>query len=101
MQLLLKQGKSFRASKSSYDDLFQFAESAVRLLVAARPFTIADFILRVDIMQANNGRFVVNEFESFEAFIFDPSTGVQENRCQQQLVDYYYDMFTNFYPALK
>ena len=62
MQILHKQGNLFRVSKSSYEGLFQSVESAVRLLAAARPFTIADFISCVDIMQATDGRFVVNEF---------------------------------------
>lgn len=84
------QGKSFRESFQSYQDLFEFAELAVRLLHAAKPFCMADFVLRVDIMQANDGRFVVNEFESFEAYVCCSSRdGRDQIAC--------YDFMTNYW----
>ena len=59
--------------------------------------TIADFILRVDIMQANNGRFVVNEFESFEAFVCDSSpSGKNELACQHFMGDYWTNVLTHY-----
>ena len=89
------QGKSFRADCQSYEDLFEFAEAAVRLLAKTRHFTIADFILRVDVMQSNSGRFVVNEFESFEAFVCDSKpSGKNELDCQQFLHDYWVNVLT-------
>ena len=89
--------RSFRANKKSYKDFFKFAETAVRLLVQARPLTIADFILRIDIMQANNGRFVVNEFESFGAFICDSSpSSKNELACQHFMGDYWTNVLTHY-----
>ena len=50
-----------------YDSLLQFANEAVRRFVTNVPFAIIDGLFRVDIFQTQEGRLVVNEFESLEA----------------------------------
>jgi hypothetical protein len=47
--------------------LYPFAESCLKRLKMARPGTIDKGLVRVDIMQDNSGKMIVNEFESFEA----------------------------------
>jgi hypothetical protein len=68
-------------SKSPHTRLFEFAETAVKLLADAQPHAILDGLVRVDIFETQekesyvdaNGiiglrnRWVVNEFESIEA----------------------------------
>jgi hypothetical protein len=61
-------GKSF--SSSPHDQLFKFAEEALKLLKRNCPATIHDGLIRVDVMIADDGRPIVNEFESFEACYF-------------------------------
>jgi len=52
---------------STPPEIMQFAEDAVKELKKARPATIDDGLLRVDIMCTRDNRMVVNEFESLEA----------------------------------
>jgi hypothetical protein len=56
-------GKKF----ADKDIIFAFAENALRNLCDAIPGTISKMLVRVDVMCLNDGRLVVNEFESFEA----------------------------------
>jgi hypothetical protein len=49
------------------EELFEFAENAVRMLKAAWPASLTDGLFRVDIFQTAEGKLVVNEFESLEA----------------------------------
>lgn len=49
------------------DTLFRFAEQSLRTLKIMRPGTISEGVVRVDIMQRNDGVMIVNEFEGFEA----------------------------------
>ena len=46
----------------------RFAEESVAHLLSACPASLGRFLLRVDIMQRGDGRMIVNEFESLEAF---------------------------------
>jgi hypothetical protein len=48
-------------------DVLSYATTAIDILKRADPHAILDGLVRVDIFQLANGRFVVNEFESFEA----------------------------------
>ena len=54
---------------STPPEIMQFAEDAVKELKKARPATIDDGLLRVDIMSTRDNRMVVNEFESLEAAV--------------------------------
>jgi len=49
------------------DTLLQFANEAVSRFVTNIPFAITDGLFRVDIFQTQEGKLVVNEFESLEA----------------------------------
>ena len=69
-------------SKHPHTEIFQFAESAVKVLAKNCPAAIVDGLIRVDIFQRNDGKFVVNEFESFEAD-FNPSGSHRDNlKCK-------------------
>jgi hypothetical protein len=57
--------KSF--SKPPHDELFQFARSAVEKLKLNCSESIVDGLIRVDIFQNKEKKFVVNEFESLDA----------------------------------
>lgn len=56
-------GKSF----AHYQDVMQFAKTAINELLFHCPSVLIDGLFRVDIMSTVTGRFVVNEFESIEA----------------------------------
>lgn len=47
--------------------IFSFAEESLHMLSLKLPGTISNMLVRVDVMCLADGRFVVNEFESFEA----------------------------------
>ena len=76
-------GKGSHAfSQHPHTEIFQFAESAVKVLAKNCPAAIVDGMIRVDIFQRKDGKFVVNEFESFEAD-FNPSGNRKEYlKCQ-------------------
>ena len=69
------------------ETLFRFAEESLRLLKYYRPGTISDGLVRVDIMQRNDGVMIVNEFEGFEA-------GFEKSAATQGLVG---TCLTNFW----
>lgn len=52
---------------STEAEIFKFAEDALRILKTNRRGTIADGLVRVDVMERNDGKLIVNEFEGFEA----------------------------------
>lgn len=54
--------------KQEMSKLYRFAEGCLQILKEKRPGTIADGLVRVDVMQRNDKAFIVNEFEGFEAF---------------------------------
>lgn len=56
-------GRSFADKKS----IEEFAQRAADALKSACPASITDMLFRVDVMQLSSDKFVVNEFESFEA----------------------------------
>jgi hypothetical protein len=58
-------GTSF--SCSPHEVLFDFVRSAVRALKSKVPGFMCEGLVRVDVFLRQDGRFVVNEFESFEA----------------------------------
>jgi hypothetical protein len=49
------------------DDVLSYATTAIGILKRANPHAILDGLVRVDIFQLEDGRLVVNEFESLEA----------------------------------
>jgi hypothetical protein len=51
----------------STEDLFFFAETALRALCQSMDGIIFDGLVRVDVFKTKTGRLVVNEFESLEA----------------------------------
>lgn len=63
-------------------DILQFAETAVHILESYVPFTIANFLIRVDIMQRNDGSLVVNEFESMEACFFSNRPHLRQHQAE-------------------
>ena len=54
-------------STPPHKELFGFAETAVQRLCQMCAGAIGNFLVRVDIMKMSSGKWVVNEFESFEA----------------------------------
>jgi hypothetical protein len=54
-------------SKPPYTDLLEFADIALQKLKKNCPETISDGLIRVDIFQNENKKFIVNEFESLDA----------------------------------
>lgn len=61
---------------SNEAEIFRFAEDALKILKAKRRGTIADGLVRVDVMERNDGKLIVNEFESFEALFAGPHEAV-------------------------
>jgi hypothetical protein len=59
--------RAFSKVPHTRQDILDFAKLAVMHLHRACPAAITSFMLRVDIMESNDGRFIVNEFESLEA----------------------------------
>ena len=59
--------KAFCPTESDKVELFLFAEESLRLLKKSQPGTIDDGLIRVDKMITDEGKMIVNEFESFEA----------------------------------
>lgn len=57
------QGKRFFIE----DKQLSFAEESLMLLKQRRPSTITEGLVRVNVMQRNDGVMIVNEFESLEA----------------------------------
>jgi len=55
---------------NAFDGLREFAQSAVLKLKRECAGSLCDFIIRVDIMSREDGSFVVNEYESFEAIFY-------------------------------
>ena len=58
-----EQGKRFFIE----DKQLSFAEESLMLLKQRRPSTITEGLVRVNVMQRNDGVMIVNEFESLEA----------------------------------
>lgn len=73
-------GKAF--SRPPHGALFSFAEKAVQRLKRARPATLSECVIRVDIFQRSDGDLVVNEFESLEARIYGTSHAKEESSAQ-------------------
>ena len=62
-----KAGHRSAFSLAPHVGILAFAEHAIQVLKANIPATLSDFLIRVDVMQMNDGTLVVNEFESMEA----------------------------------
>ena len=60
-------GTSF--SCSPHVVLFDFVRNAIRALKSKVPGFMCEGLVRVDVFMRQDGRFVVNEFESFEASV--------------------------------
>jgi hypothetical protein len=50
--------------------LANFVETAIQVLKTGNPNSITESVVRVDVFQRNDGKMVVNEFESLEAGIW-------------------------------
>jgi hypothetical protein len=81
-----KSGKSFL----SKNNLFHFAELAIKSLKKNIPATIIDGLTRVDIMVTDNGRPIVNEFESLEATFYSNSTNNNDELITQNFLQEYW-----------
>ena len=81
---------------ASKQELFLFAESAVRCLKQNRPGSLVEGLMRVDIMQNCRGNMVVNEFESLEA-IYESS----DREAAEVMSGVHYFMFTHWLNAIK
>ena len=68
LNLVNSVGVSF--SSPPHSSLFQFCENAISLLRERRPESITDGIVRVDVFQNREGKYIVNEFESLEAITY-------------------------------
>jgi hypothetical protein len=56
-------------SCSPHVALFDFVRNAIRALKSKVPGFMCEGLVRVDVFMRQDGRFVVNEFESFEASV--------------------------------
>ena len=56
-------------SSSPHVLLFDFVRNAIRALKSKVPGFMCEGLIRVDVFMRQDGRFVVNEFESFEACV--------------------------------
>jgi hypothetical protein len=81
-----KSGKSFL---SKYE-LFEFAENAMKRLKCKIPSVIADGLTRVDIMVTDDGRIIVNEFESLEATYYSNSVNTNEELITERFLKLYW-----------
>ena len=92
---------TYAFSKRPHTEIFQFAESAVKVLAKNCPTAIVDGMIRVDIFQRKDGKFVVNEFESFEAD-FNPAGNDYRDKLKCHLIskmERYYKILLRKYIA--
>jgi hypothetical protein len=87
-----KETRAFTKTGRCRQDILDFAEIAVRRLHVACPSALTEFLVRVDIMESNEGNMIVNEFESFEA-MFQTSAS-EEVKTQSFLIDHWTDVFS-------
>jgi len=81
------------AAEDQRQDILAFAMEAVELLRARCPYSLAHFMLRVDVMQRADGQLIVNEFESLEAFISGPV--LLEEAADRWLVEFWLSLLTS------
>ena len=88
----MQRGVAFSVDPRHHRDVKEFAAKAVGALKLGCPHCLSDFIIRVDIMQMQSGRFVVNEFESHEAFTVSTSQGfdTQQLVTESFLINYWF-----------
>ena len=91
--LLHVQGGWAFAAEDQRQDILAFAMEAVELLRARCPYSLAHFMLRVDVMQRADGQLIVNEFESLEAFISGPV--LLEEAADRWLVEFWLSLLTS------
>lgn len=77
-----RKGKGSAFAQGEEGRLFAFARDAIAALKFARPHTITEGVVRVDIFQDPHG-WVVNEFESLEANYYS-KVGAQEAHTSQK-----------------
>lgn len=70
-----KHCRAFLKTKAQKAEGVRFASDAIELLKNQCPYSILDGLVRVDIMQRNDGSYSVNEFESLEARTFSAGVG--------------------------
>jgi hypothetical protein len=75
-------------------EILDFAEIAIQILNRNCPQSITDGIVRVDIMEMQNKKMFVNEFESLEADYH--SDGLNEAKVNSFLVDYWTQKLDNY-----
>lgn len=76
-------------------DRLKFAEDSIAKLRTNCPESLASGLVRVDIMQSDEGHMVVNEFESLEAD-HSCSSITNETELGNKLKMYYADMICSF-----
>jgi len=86
-------------STAPHTELMLFAEMAVRYLVQMCNGTISEYLIRVDVMQLDNGMMIVNEFESFEA-VYTASCHEKTCHVQQFLNNFWLEKLTSLVNAV-
>jgi hypothetical protein len=76
-------------------DLLKFAEEQLNEFKLNCPGAITDGLFRVDVLQNNDGKMVVNEFESLEASYF--TTGDKQIAVQDFLFHYWFHKISNIF----
>ena len=80
---------------SSPEVLHKFAEDSIQFLENILPSTILNGLVRVDIMERNDGKLIVNEFESLEAG-FEKSANT-DSTVVSFIENYWFQILEDFY----
>jgi hypothetical protein len=82
-----KHGFAF-SDKNNINEMMLFAEKTIQSCFAKCPYMIIDGLVRVDVFETQDGRLVVNEFESLEAQ--HDSIKAEENGLMNMNLDEYW-----------
>lgn len=86
-----------RVAFSTPEDRAKFAVESINLLQSRCPEALVNGLVRVDIMQNENGQMVVNEFESLEADHPHGFRSINEyTELSHKLTMYYVDILLKF-----
>ena len=80
---------------SNSEELHKFAEDSIQLLEDELHSTILNGLVRVDIMLRNDGKMIVNEFESLEAEFV--KSAITDNCVVTFIENYWFQILENFY----
>lgn len=88
---------AYSSSFGTTETRFDFAREAIKQLRIACPEALVSGLVRVDIMVDDDGRMLVNEFESLEAgHQHNTHSSVSHASFVASMMDYYYDMLLAF-----